>query len=280
MSYYKIKSYAKINLSLNVVGKKNFLHKIESIVSFLTLYDEIFIKKITNKNHKIRFIGKFSPNIKSQNTISRLLEIIDRKNLIKDKYQIIVKKNIPTQSGLGGGSMNAAFVLNFFIKNKILKISNKEIINIVKLIGSDVILGIYKKNLILTSNNKIKVFSIKKKYPVLVVKPNFGCSTKKIYSKFKKFTKVRLKNPSKNMFNIEFLKKMKNDLELIAIKEYPKLNSLKDYLEKLSYVEFVRMTGSGSAFVAYFKSYKKCKEAEKKVRKQFRNYWCKTSKTI
>ena len=280
MSYYKIKSYAKINLSLNVVGKKNFLHKIESIVSFLTLYDEIFIKKITNKNHKIRFIGKFSPNIKSQNTISRLLEIIDRKNLIKDKYQIIVKKNIPSQSGLGGGSMNAASVLNFFIKNKILKTSNKEIINIVKLIGSDVILGIYKKNLILTSNNKIKVFSIKKKYPVLVVKPNFGCSTKKIYSKFKKFTKVRLKNPSKNMFSIEFLKKMKNDLELIAIKEYPKLNSLKDYLEKLSNVEFVRMTGSGSAFVAYFESGKKCKEAEKKVRKQFRNYWCKTSKTI
>ena len=73
---------------------------------------------------------------------------------------------------------------------------------------------------------------------------------------------------------------MKNDLELIAIKEYPKLNSLKDYLEKLSNVEFVRMTGSGSAFIAYFKSDKKCKEAEKKVKKQFRNYWCKTSKTI
>ena len=48
MSYYKIKSYAKINLSLNVVGKKKFLHKIESIVSFLTLYDEILIKKINN----------------------------------------------------------------------------------------------------------------------------------------------------------------------------------------------------------------------------------------
>ena len=161
MGYYKIKSYAKINLSLNVIGKKNFLHKIESIVSFLTLYDEISIKKLKNKDHKIKFIGKFSSNIKSQNTISRLLEIIDRKNLIKNKYQIIIKKNIPVKAGLAGGSMNAASLLNFFIKKKILKISNKEIINIVKLIGSDVILGIYNKNLILKSNDKIKVLSVK-----------------------------------------------------------------------------------------------------------------------
>ena len=82
------------------------------------------------------------------------------------------------------------------------------------------------------------------------------------------------------MFNIEFLKKMKNDLEIIAFYRYPKLNILKKFLEKLSNIEFVRMTGSGSAIIAYFSSVKKCKEAEKKVKKQFRNYWCKTSKTI
>ena len=62
--------------------------------------------------------------------------------------------------------------------------------------------------------------------------------------------------------------------------ERKKLITLKSFLEKLSKVEFARMTGSGSAIVAYFNSDKKCKEAEKKVKKQFRNYWCKTSKTI
>ena len=82
------------------------------------------------------------------------------------------------------------------------------------------------------------------------------------------------------MFNLDFLKKMNNDLELIALNKYPKLNNLKKFLEKLSKVDFVRMTGSGSAIIAYFKSYKMCKEAEKKVKKQFRNYWCKTAKTI
>ena len=280
MSYSKIKSYAKINSALNIVGKKNSMHKIESVVSFLNLHDEILIKKIKNKNHRIKFIGKFSLNIKSDNTVSQLFKIIDKKKLLKDKYQIIIKKNIPSKSGLGGGSMNAAAILNFLIKKKLIKVSNKEKIKIINLIGSDVKLGIYSKNLILKSNNLIKSFSVKKKVSVLIVKPNFGCSTKKIYSEVKEFTKERFSRPSKKMFSLKFLKNMKNDLELIALRKYPKLITLKNFLEKLSNVEFVRMTGSGSAIIAYFNSDKKCKEAEKKVNKQFRNYWCKTSKTI
>ncbi len=82
------------------------------------------------------------------------------------------------------------------------------------------------------------------------------------------------------MFNVNFLKKMKNDLEIIALNEFPKLKILKNFLENLNNTEFVRMTGSGSAIIAYFSSGKKCKEAETKVKKKFRNYWCKISKTI
>ena len=66
MSYFKIKSYAKLNLALNIVGKRNSLHRIESIISFINLYDLIKIKKIKSKKHKIRFNGKFSKNISSK----------------------------------------------------------------------------------------------------------------------------------------------------------------------------------------------------------------------
>ena len=118
MSYFKIKSYAKINLALNVLGKSKSLHKIESIVSFLDLHDEILIRKINSTNHKIRFVGKFSTGIKSKNTISQLLENIDKKKILKHRYQVVVKKNIPSSAGLGGGSMNAASIINFFKKKK------------------------------------------------------------------------------------------------------------------------------------------------------------------
>lgn len=279
MSYIKIKSHAKINLALNIVGKTKKLHKIESIVSFLDLHDEIRIKKINQKNNKIKFFGKFSKGIKSKNTVSELLKNIEKKKLFKEKFQIIIKKNIPSEAGLGGGSMNAASVLNFFIKEKLLK-RKKEILEIANAIGSDVVLGLYKKNLVLKSNNEIKVIPSKKKFNILLVKPSFGCSTKKIYSKVKKFYKPEFNTKIDNLMRSDFLREKKNDLEPIAIESYPKLKILKDFLDKLPNTEFVRMTGSGSTIIAYFNSLEKCKEASKKVSKQFRNYWCKTSKTI
>ena len=56
------------------------------------------------------------------------------------------------------------------------------------------------------------------------------------------------------MFTFDYLKKMKNSLEPIALAKYPKLKSVKVFLENLSGPIFVRMTGSGSALVAYFQS--------------------------
>ena len=96
MNFNFIKSYAKINLLLSVVGKIKFgLHKIESLVTFLNLYDEIHIKKINGKKHKIIFYGKFSKNISKNNTISNLLKILDQQKLLKtQKFFIKIKKNI------------------------------------------------------------------------------------------------------------------------------------------------------------------------------------------
>ena len=281
MSVNKIKSFAKINLALNVTGKIASLHKIESIVSFISLHDLITIKRTSNLKHKVLFNGKFSQKIKKNNTVKKLFNILDENKLLKDKkFQVKIKKNIPQEAGLGGGSMNAANILRFLIKKKFIKLSQKKIKMISNLIGSDVILGISPKSTVLKSNNVIKKFFRSPRYYTLLVRPNFGCSTKKIYSQVKNFTTPKFKVASKHMFTTEFLKKMKNDLEIIAFKIYPKLDTLKKFLEKLSNIEFVRMTGSGSSIIAYFSSGKKCKEAEKKVKKQFRNYWCKTSKTI
>ena len=128
MNSFKIKSYAKINLALNVTGKKTKLHKIETLISFIDLYDLIHLKKIKKENHKIIFKGKFSKNIGKINTVTNLLKLLDKKNLLNSqKFEIKVIKNIPQEAGMGGGSMNAASLINFFINQKILKIKKKSI---------------------------------------------------------------------------------------------------------------------------------------------------------
>ena len=281
MTFAKIKSFAKINLALNVIGKKKTQHKVESIVAFITLHDEILIRSIKSKNHSISFTGKFSKNIEVKNTVSNLLDLLEKKKLLKNKkFQIKINKKIPNKAGLGGGSMNAACILKYFVKKKIVKIKKKQIIQISKSIGSDVILGLNPANSIMNSKNKIKVFTNYKKIYTLIVKPNFGCSTKDIYAKVIKFDQSKFDKPTKKMFNFDNLKKFSNSLEPIAFSKYPKLRIIKLHLEALSKPIFVRMTGSGSAIVAYYQSKKRCDNAKKQFNKKFRNYWCIASKTI
>ena len=281
MKFDKIKSYAKINLALNIIGKTYHLHKIESIISFVDLHDIIMIKKIRSQRHHISFNGRFSKNIPKKNTISRLFEILEKKNFLKNnKFKIKVIKKIPAKAGLGGGSMNAANILKYLIKKKIIKANKQKILEISKLVGSDVLLGLNSTNSILTSKNQIKSFKKCKKFYTLIVKPDFGCSTKVIYANVRKFDKSKIKQPNKKMFNLNYLKKMNNSLEKIVLNKYPKLKSIKLNLERLSNPTFVRMTGSGSALVAYFQSKQRCLTAKKMFNKKYRNYWCIASKTI
>ena len=282
MRFEKIKSHAKVNLSLNVIGKqKSKLHNLETLVAFVDLHDQILIKRINNKNHEVKFSGHFSNKVPKENTISNLLKILDKKKRIKNhKYSILIKKNIPQKAGLGGGSMNAASLINYFVKKYKINLSSKERYNLCSQIGSDVILGIDQKNLIISYKKKITKIKKNLKMFTLMVKPNFGCSTKSIFKRVRRYSKPQLlKIRSKNIdFNL--MSKMKNDLEPISLKKYPRLQKLRDYFLNIDKNSYVRMTGSGSTIVGYFKSKKAAQNAKKLLKKNYKNYWCNLSKTI
>ena len=281
MNNFTIKSYAKVNLALNVTGKKTKLHKIESLISFIGLHDLINLKQINKNDHKVVYKGKFSKNISKINTVTNLLKLLDKKNLLNDrKFEIKIYKNIPQEAGMGGGSMNAASLINFFIKQKMLKIKKKELVKLTSQIGSDVILGIKPINTILSHKRDIKRYNKGIKFHTLVVKPAFGCSTKYIYSKVKKFTKPQFTFPQSKMFKVDYLKTLNNDLENIAFKKYPILKNIKLFLSNTPKNMFVRMSGSGSSIVAYFHSKGACGKAYSQFKRKFNSHWCVKSKTI
>ena len=280
MRYYKLKSHAKINISLKVLGKlKSNLHKVESLVLFINLHDEIFIKKIKNKNHKIIFYGKFSKGISKNNTISSLLKIVDKK-LYGQKYLIKVNKKIPQKSGMGGGSMNASSLLKFLIKSQKLSLSSKEISKISSKVGSDVIIGMQSRASILYGNGNLKNLNKNMNLYTLLVRPNFGCSTKDIYKNVKIFSKPIFKLNKRIIINYNILSYLRNDLEEPAFRKYPILKKVKIFLEKMDKILLVNMTGSGSTIVGYFISKKATLKAIKILKKKYKNYWCISSRTI
>ena len=105
----KIKSFAKINLTLNVGKKLNSgLHNIQSNSILIDLHDQIYLKINKKNKDKIIFSGPFSKAVNNDsNSILNTLEILRVSKKIINYYDIEVKKNIPVFSGLGGGTSNS-----------------------------------------------------------------------------------------------------------------------------------------------------------------------------
>ena len=287
MKKFKIKSFCKVNLTLKVLKKlSNGYHSIRSLITFCNPYDEILISKINDAEDKISFSGKFKKGIdKKSNTITKTLYLLRKKKFIKNQaFKINIKKNIPHGSGLGGGSSNAASLLNFFSLDRDFKLGKNDINRLAKQIGFDTTISLKKKNTIL-SGGRNKILRINKKFNlnILIVYPNIICSTKKIYTKNKKIkfsphkTSYAFKNKRKL---INFLKNENNDLEEIVTNFYPKIRKIIDFIKIQNGCYFSRITGSGSACIGIFSDVKTANFAQKLIKLKFPKYWCVVSRTI
>ena len=287
MKNFKIKSYCKINLSLRVIKKlNNNYHNIISLITFCDLHDVISISKTRSSGDKISFSGKFKKGInKKSNTVTKILNLLRRAKLLENRtFKINIRKNIPHGSGLGGGSSNAADLLNYFNSKMKLKLSKKKIKQLANQIGFDVPVNLERQNTLLTGKrDEILRLNQKFKLNLLIVYPNLICSTKRIYEKNKKVSLLTpqsffcIKN-NKKLINL--LKNENNDLEETVIKIYPKVKKIIEYIKSIKGCYFSRITGSGSACFGIFSNMKNAIYAQKLIKLKYPNYWCVVSKTI
>ena len=287
MDNIKIKSYCKINLSLKVLKKLNSgYHNIISLITFCDLHDVISISRIRNLKDEISFSGKFKKGInKKSNTITKVLNLLRSIKLLENQaFKINVRKNIPHGSGLGGGSSNAANLLNYFNSKMKLKLSKNKIKKLAGQIGFDVPVNLEKRNTFLTGKKgEILRLNQKFKLNLLIVYPNLICSTKKIYERNRK---INLSKPQSifyiknNKKLINLLKNENNDLEKTVIKIYPKVKKIIDCIKSQKGCYFSRITGSGSACIGIFSNMKNAIYAQKLIKLKYPKYWCAVSKTI
>ena len=281
----KLKSYCKINLSLKVIKRlSNGYHNITSLITFTEIHDVILIFKSKSLKDHISFSGKFKKGInKKTNTVTKVLDLLRKKKLIEKKFfNINIIKNIPHGSGLGGGSSNAASILNFF--NKKMNLNKIKLQSLAKEIGFDTPINLEKKNTFLTGK-KDKFIRINEKLNLilLIVYPNLICSTKTIYRKNKKISPTKIR-PFINIKNKKhlyiFLKNENNDLENTVTKIYPKVGEVIDYIKLQKGCYFSRITGSGSACIGIFSNKVSAIYAQKAIRLKYPKYWSVVSKTI
>ncbi len=277
-----LKSYAKINLTLSVNKKlKSGLHNIQSIYCLIDLHDKMFLKKNKNKHFdQVSFTGPFSKDInKSNNSVKKVLSVMRKNKIIHDYYSVKVNKKIPVFAGLGGGTGNAATLFKHLVKKKIKK---KIFDKITKEVGSD--FRLFSYNFAFQKDLRLVVKLNKKhRFYFLLVFPKIQSSTKSVYLRLKKYSKLKIlqkKNLNSKKGFINYLKNSKNDLQLIVEKKHPIIKRLLKNISSVKGCYLSRMTGSGSSCYGIFNNERNSKFALRKLKKRFPNFLYFTAKSI
>ena len=270
---FKCKAYAKINLFLNVFNKtKDNLHNLKSLVCFIDLYDEIIISE-SNK-FLIKIKGPFKSFVKKrENIIEKTFIIFSKFSGLKTNYKILLNKKIPVAAGLGGGSADAAAILqglNLLNKKKIKK---KDLFKLAMEIGSDVPACLYNKNVFFSGYGQI--LSKAPKIPpvsVLLINPCKELSTKKVFNIYKKNKLIKKSNFIYKNFFLWILEQ-NNDLQKFAEKFVPEIKEMIKFLSSSKNCFFSKMTGSGPTVFGLFRKKIDAGKANLLLKKKHPKWW-------
>lgn len=271
MDKLKLKAYAKINLSLDVLNKRNDgYHNVKMIMQQITLYDEIILKKI-NEDIIIATDCLFLPTDMSNIAYKSASLILEKYNIDGGIY-IDIKKNIPIAAGLAGGSSDAAAVIRGMNILYDLNLSLEEMIEIGASIGADVpfcILG----NAALAEGIGERLTRVKGLNSgwIVLSKPNICISTAEAYGNLKlddisirPKTGALLKALERdNLYDIS--NNLCNVFESGIFNKYLVVKLIKEKMFEYGAVGSL-MSGSGPSVYGIFKDYNKAKSAYEKLR--------------
>ena len=270
----KIKAYGKVNISLDVVGKReDGYHLLSMIMQNIDLYDEIEVEKqqcgITLECNK-----SYVP-VDNRNLAYKAAEIFKERYDIVDGVKINIEKNIPVSAGLAGGSTDAAAVLK--VMNKLFNVNatEEELMELGLKLGADIPYCIHGGTALCEGIGEIitPIKSFRDKIIVLV-KPAFGVSTKEVY---KNFNLEKVKQHPKTAEIITAIENddlnfvasnMKNLLENVTLRKHKILIKIKEEMNTCGAINSM-MSGSGPTIFAFFDDMLKAQRCFEKMKKKY-----------
>ncbi|AKA71074.1 4-(cytidine 5'-diphospho)-2-C-methyl-D-erythritol kinase [Clostridium scatologenes] len=270
-----IKAYAKINLSLDVVGKReDGYHTLQMIMQTIDLYDLINIKK-TDKGINISCNKQYVPT-DERNLAYKAAELFMKTYDVCEGIDIYIKKYIPVAAGLAGGSTDAAAVLKAMRNMYRPDISDEKIMKLGLNIGADVPYCVIGGTALCEGiGEKITKLNSFKNHILVVVKPAFGVSTKEVYknldiNKIKRHPDTNLLISSIEANNLNALaRNMKNVLENVTLYKHVVLKDIKKEMINMG-AQGTLMSGSGPTIFAFFSDMLKAQLCYDKMKKRYR----------
>ncbi len=267
-----LKGRAKINLTLDVVGKRdNGYHDLEMIMQTVNLYDTIYIRKTKVLGVRLKSNYSWLPT-NEKNIAYKAAELFFKESGINGGVAIEITKRIPVAAGLAGGSTDAAATLvglnrlyeTHYSKEKLMEMGLK--------LGADVPFCIARGTMLAEGiGEELTPLTPMPTTYVVLVKPPFSASTAAVYkgldvNNIKKHPKTQVVIEALKNGNVqEIASNMSNVLEEVTISMYPEIAKIKEEFMQQGAMGTM-MSGSGSTVFGLFET----EEAAHKACKYFK----------
>ncbi len=269
----KKKSYAKINLILDVIEKRqDGYHNIDGIMQMIDLYDEVEVK-ISDK-FEITSNSKDIP-LDEKNLVYKVYKALKEKYKFNEKFSILIEKNIPVSAGIAGGSTNSAVVIEMIDEILGLNMSLDDKKQIGKSVGADIpYLLVGKTARTRGIGDELEILDSLPTTDILIVNNGVEIATPYVYSNIVPSGNSdridKLINVYKNKNYDEFFKGLYNVMEKVSISYCPEIQNIKDKMYEFNCIKSL-MSGSGPTVFGIFNDDKDIKKAYDYFKKIYKN---------
>jgi len=264
----KIKSFAKINLGLEVIKKrKDSYHEIKTLFQTIDLFDILDFSQALSDEICLEGDDETIPWDRN-NLIFKAALLLKEQYNVSTGIRVNVTKNIPAGRGLGGGSSNAAMTLYALNKRWGLGLKKKDLIELGKKLGADVPF-FFEGGLCLGLERGDKIVPLEElpPLPCVLALPPFSISTANIYGHFPSSLTSKDKDSKIN----EFLETrefgfLENRLEETIFSLYPQLKDIKSLFQNQE-AELSLVSGTGSAVFGLYREREKAEKGLEELKK-------------
>ena len=274
MNQVELKALAKINLGLDVLGRReNGYHDVRMIMQSIYLYDEVKIEKKDTPGIEVVTNLKYLP-VNEDNIAYKAAHLLKEEFDISEGVKITLKKHIPVAAGLAGGSSNAAAVLFGMNRMFRLGLSQKSLMERGVKLGADVPYCIMRGTVLAEGiGEELKTLPAMPKCTVLIAKPPISVSTKTVYEALDSKEITQHPDIDGIMEGLEQhdLRKiaecMGNVLEDVTIPMHPVIREIKQEMMDAGALGAM-MSGSGPTVFGLFESRAAAREAQRRIREK------------
>ena len=246
-----LKAYAKINLGLDVVRKReDGYHEVRMIMQTVKLFDKLNLRLIDEDEIRIKTnLGFLSVN--ENNLVYKAIKLIKDTYGVKKGMEVDLFKVIPVAAGMAGGSTDCAAALFGAARLFGLKLSVKELMELGVKLGADVPYCVMRGTALSEGIGEVLTpLTAMPDCKILIAKPPISVSTKFVYDHLD--SKESYEHPDidgmvaaikeGNLMGIA--DRLGNVLETVTIPEYPVIEDIKNYMKEHGAVNAL-MSGSG-----------------------------------